>query len=121
MIRNHSLAKSISDAAWGQFVRFVEYKGAWYGAYVEKIDRWFASSKTCSDCGTKNSLLKFSDREWACSECGVLHDRDVNAATNILNYNTGGASEINACGQTVIPEQLSLFGLDWMKQEAQRL
>lgn len=121
MVRNHNLAKSITDAAWGQFVRMVEYKGAWYGAYVEKVDRWFASSKTCSDCGAKNTVLKLSDREWACSECGVLHDRDVNAAINILNYNTEGASEINACGQTVIPEQLPLFGSDWSKQEAQRL
>ncbi len=104
MVRNHSLAKSISDAAWGQFVRMVEYKGVWHGAYAEKVDRWFASSKICSDCGAKNTLLKLSDREWACSECGVLHDRDVNAAINILNWNTEGASEINACEQTVIPE-----------------
>lgn len=86
MVKNHSLAKSITDAAWGQFVRIVEYKGAWHGAYVEKIDRFFASSKTCSDCGAKNTLLKLSDREWACSECGILHDRDVNAAINILNF-----------------------------------
>lgn len=119
MIKNHSLAKSISDAGWSQFVRMVEYKGAWYGAYVEKINRFFASSKICSDCGAKNALLKMSDREWACTECGVLHDRDVNAAINILNWNTEGASEINACGQTVRPEQLSLFGPDWLKQEAQ--
>lgn len=96
-------------------------KGALYGAYVEKIDRFFASSKTCSDCGAKNTLLKMSDREWACSECGVLHDRDVNAAINILNWNTEGDSEIYACGQTVISEQLCLFGSDWTKQEAQVL
>ena len=111
MVKNHKLAKSISDAGWAQFVRMVEYKGAWYGAYVEKIDRFFASSKTCSDCGTK-TVLKLSDREWACTECGVLHDRDVNAAINILNWNTPGTGEINACGQTVRPEQLSLLGPD---------
>lgn len=120
MVRNHSLAKSIGDAGWAQFVSFVEYKGAWFGAYVEKINRFFASSKICSDCGAK-SVLKLSDREWACASCGVLHDRDVNAAINILNWNTEGASEINACGQTVRPKQLSLFGPDWLKQEAQVL
>lgn len=121
MVKNHSLAKSISDAAWAQFVSFVEYKGAWYGSYAEKVDRWFASSKTCSDCGAKNSLLKMSDKEWACSKCGVLHDRDVNAAINILNWNTPGTGGIKACGQDVRPEQLLLFGQTWEKQEAQRL
>lgn len=89
MVKNHNLAKSITDAGWSQFVTFVEYKGAWYGACVEKIDRFFASSKTCSDCGEK-TILKLSDREWACSNCGVLHDRDINAAINILNWNTEG-------------------------------
>lgn len=121
MVKNHNLAKSISDAGWAQFVRFVEYKGAWYGAYVEKIDRFFASSKTCSDCGTQNSLLKMSDREWACQECGVIHDRDVNAAINILNYNTVGTTEIKACGQDVRPNSHFENGPTWMKQEAPTL
>ncbi|KKK85125.1 hypothetical protein LCGC14_2776410, partial [marine sediment metagenome] len=116
MVKNHSLAKSIADAGWSQFVRFVEYKGEWYGTYVEKIDRFFASSKICSDCRAKNALLKISDREWACSECGVLHDRDVNAAINILNWNTVGTTEIDACGQNV--RQLSVLNDDCSLDEA---
>jgi putative transposase len=81
----HHLAKSIGDAGWAQFVNFVTYKAAWSGATVEHVDRFFPSSKLCSACGTKNTKLKLSEREWVCTSCGVVHDRDINAATNILN------------------------------------
>ena len=86
MLKNHSLAKSISDASWGEFCRQLEYKSRWYEKQVVKIDRFFPSSQLCSSCGTKWSGTKdLSVREWTCPVCGVTHDRDVNAAKNILN------------------------------------
>lgn len=101
MLRNHSLAKSISDAGWSQFANFSEYKGRWYGCHTEKIDRFFASSKTCNACGAVNQELTLSDRTWVCQSCGVIHDRDENAAINIRNQSTVGATETNACGDCV--------------------
>ncbi len=95
MVKNHSLAKSISDAGWSQFVTFVEYKAAWAGSEVVRHDRRFASSKTCNDCGSINRELKLSDRTWVCQTCGVIHDRDENAAKN-LRPNTVGTTGINA-------------------------
>ena len=80
MVKNHNLAKGISDAAWGQFTRFIAYKGDWYGCWVEKIDRWAPSTKLCSVCGYKNNDLTLKDRDWDCPKCGTTHDRDVNAA-----------------------------------------
>jgi putative transposase len=95
MAQNHNLAKSIADAGWAQFVTFIEYKAAWSGAEVVRHDRWFASSKTCFDCGFVHKNLKISDRQWVCPECGVIHDRDENAAHN-LKPSTAGAAGINA-------------------------
>ena len=83
MVRNHCLAKSISDAGWSQFVSFVKYKADWNCKIVQEIDRFFPSSKLCGDCGAINHELKLNDREWVCVSCGVLHDRDVNASGNI--------------------------------------
>ena len=83
MVKNPSLAKAISDAAWGELVRQLEYKGAWAGRQVVKIDRWHPSSKRCSACGHVVAKLALSVREWTCGECGVEHDRDLNAAKNI--------------------------------------
>lgn len=80
-----SLGKSVSDAGWASFVSMLEYKSRWYGRGFHKIDRFFPSSKTCSGCGHVNQLLLRSDREWTCTECGARHDRDINAAQNILN------------------------------------
>ena len=101
MVRNHKLAKSISDAGWGQFIAFTEYKGEWYGSHIEKIDRFYASTKTCSECGVKNQDLTLSDRTWICQSCGSIHDRDVNAAINIESQSTVGTTETNACGDHV--------------------
>jgi len=85
MAKNRKLAKSISDAGWSEFIRKLEYKASWNEKFVVKVNRFFPSSKTCSGCGTVVESLSLSVREWVCTECGMIHDRDVNAAINILN------------------------------------
>jgi putative transposase len=85
MIKNHCLAKSITDVGWSDFMIKLEYKAKWYGRIYHKINTWFASSQTCSDCGSINKKVKLlSIREWVCKDCGSIHDRDYNAAKNIL-------------------------------------
>jgi putative transposase len=99
MVKNHCLAKSIHDVGWGEFVRQLEYKAAWYGRTLVKIDTFYPSSKRCFDCGHVLDDLSLEVREWTCPKCGVHHDRDLNAANNVL---AEGLS-VAACGETVRP------------------
>ena len=84
MIKNHKLSKHIADASWGNFVTLLQYKCNWYGKELVKVNRFYPSSKSCSECGWINQELKLSDREWTCKSCGVVHNRDWNASKNIL-------------------------------------
>ena len=82
--RDHHLALSISDVGWSEFVSMLQYKADWYGRTIQKIGRFYPSSQICSNCGCVTGKKPLYIREWICPECGVRHDRDVNAAMNIL-------------------------------------
>ncbi|MGM0336945.1 IS200/IS605 family element RNA-guided endonuclease TnpB [Enterococcus sp. AZ008] len=84
MLRNHKLAKSISDVSWSSFVTKLQYKADWYGREIIKIDKWFPSSQICSECGHKDGKKSLDIREWTCPICHTHHDRDINASINIL-------------------------------------
>jgi len=100
MGKNHRLAKAISDVGWSEFVSQLEYKAAWYGRTLVKIDKWYPSSKRCFDCGHVLDSLSLDIRVWTCPECGLLHDRDLNAACNI---HAVGLTVFEACGEAVRP------------------
>jgi putative transposase len=99
MVKNHSLAKAISDVGWSELSRQLEYKAQWYGRTILKIDKWYPSSKRCFDCGHLLDSLPLDVRSWVCPECGVFHDRDFNAAQNIR----AAGLAVLACGEAVRP------------------
>ena len=101
LVRNPKLANSISDVGWGELVRQLEYKAEWYGRTLVRIDRWYPSSKRCHTCGQVLDTLALDVRQWTCPGCGVRHDRDVNAAKNILAVGL----TVNACGEAVRPRR----------------
>jgi len=100
MVKNPCLSKAISDVGWGQFVTLLEYKADWYGRHVVKVDTWEPTSKRCFECGFVLDSLPLDVREWICPECGIHHDRDLNAAKNIRSV---GLTVLNACGGAVRP------------------
>jgi putative transposase len=101
------LAKSVHDAGWSGFVNMLEYKAVRYGRTFTKIDRWAPTSQSCSACGVKDGPKPLNVRDWECAACGAVHDRDVNAAKNILMLGkkvaAGRAETLNACGARVRP------------------
>jgi len=101
MVKNRRLAKSISDSGWAEFRTQLEYKTDWYGKRLVVIDRFAPTSKTCSECGEKSTKLALTDREWVCAGCGTLHDRDLNAARNIL----AAGLAVAARGEDVRPKR----------------
>ncbi len=103
MVRNRSLAKSISDCGWGTFRQMLEYKAARAGRHLTVVDRWYPSSKTCSVCGHLLASLSLSTRTWQCPSCGTRHDRDINAAKNILaaGLAVAGGNPGDACGADI--------------------
>ena len=117
MLGNHCLARAISGAAWGDLRAMLEYKCDWYGRDLVVIDRWFPSSKTCSACGRTVASLPLGTREWACPSCGARHDRDINAAKNIL----AAGLAVAACGGGVRPKPQSRGGQSPAKQETHRV
>ena len=99
MVKNHSLAKSISDVGWSEFTRQLEYKARWYGRTLIKIDKWYPSSKRCHSCGHVLDSLSLDERFWMCPQCKAFHDRDINAAKNVL----AAGLAVSACGEAVRP------------------
>jgi putative transposase len=113
MLKNHRLARAISDASWTELRSMLEYKADWYGRDLVTIDRWLPSSKLCGTCGTIAVKMPLNVREWACG-CGAVHDRDVNAARNIL----AAGLAVFACGDGVRPQrESSRTGRSSVKQE----
>jgi len=101
MVKNSKLARAISDAAWSELVRQLEYKAKWYGRTLVKIDRWFPSSKRCGNCGHVVEKLSLNVREWDCPNCGAHHDRDINAAKNVLAV----GHTVTVCGANIRPSR----------------
>jgi putative transposase len=112
MLKNRCLSRAISDAAWGQFRSMLEYKARWYGRDVLVVDRWFPSSRLCSHCGVKRDTMPLGVRTWTCG-CGMTHDRDVNAAKNLL----AAGLAVSACGAGVRPQRSTPGGQSATKQE----
>jgi len=123
MTRNRCLSRALGDQGFGEIRRQLAYKVELFGCDLVVADRWFPSSKTCSDCGAKVTQLPLHVREWTCSGCGVIHDRDVNAAVNLAKLvTTPGYGGSNACGQEgsgrgLLRKQRTATKPAWVKQE----
>ncbi|MCX4693863.1 RNA-guided endonuclease TnpB family protein [Streptomyces sp. NBC_01408] len=115
MVKNHRLARAISDAAWCELRQMLEYKAAWYGRELITVDRWFPSTHLCSACGALADKMPLNVREWTCQNCGTAHDRDGNAAVNLL----AAGLAVAACGADVRPQRefSSRSGRSVVKQE----
>ncbi|MFM6520384.1 MAG: RNA-guided endonuclease TnpB family protein, partial [Microcystis panniformis] len=101
MVKNPKLSQAISDVSWGEITRQLAYKCRWYGRNYIEIDRWFPSSKRCSNCGYIAEKMPLNVREWDCPDCGTHHDRDINASKNIL----AAGLAVSVCRATIRPEQ----------------
>jgi putative transposase len=112
MVRNRKLARAISQQGWSQFVTFLKYKGTLYGREVIQVDRFYPSSKTCSSCGTIQQSLPLNIREWTCDSCGATHDRDINAAKNLMALGTSvtafGGDGRPACGRSPVKKESAM-------------
>ncbi|MGW8360132.1 RNA-guided endonuclease InsQ/TnpB family protein [Streptomyces wedmorensis] len=116
MVKNRSLARAISDAAWSEFRNMLEYKAAWYGREVIAVDRFFPSSKLCSHCGKLAQSMPLHVRTWTCEGCGTTHDRDVNAAKNLK----AAGLAVSVCGAGVRPQRRTPGGQPTTKQKTPR-
>lgn len=112
MVKNHNLAYSISDSSWSEFIRQLEYKALWYDKNVIKIDRFYPSSKTCSSCDYIVDKLPLNIRSWKCPKCSCEHDRDVNAAKNILRQGINLVYSPERCLTNVEMEALASSNTD---------
>ena len=106
MVKNHKLSRAISDAAWGELIRQLDYKCEWYGRTLIKIDRWFPSSKRCGACGYIVDKLPLDIREWDCPKGRAHHDRDINAARNLLAV----GHTVEVCGANIRPDRHESIG-----------
>jgi len=105
MLKNRRLAKSISDASWSEFTTQLKYKAQWYGRTVITVDKWFPSSKRCSNCGHTVEKMPLNVRSWTCPCCGTTHDRDINAARNVL----AAGLAVSAHGESVSPMSFEMM------------
>lgn len=129
MVKNKRLSKSISDVAWSEFMRQLEYKATWKGKTIIKISKWFPSSQICSNCGTSTGKKPLHVRKFVCPHCNINHDRDINASINIRNYGLGQTDNRNSAGTVDYACGVSSSGVttsygivtsyDTVKQEAQ--
>jgi putative transposase len=117
MLKNRKLSRAISEQGWYQFKMFLDYKCNWYGRELTIINQWYPSSKTCSSCGSIQSKMPLSVREWTCPDCGSVHDRDINAAKNILAVGT----TVSACGDSARPKVHKELEATSVKQETAKL
>ncbi|MET7662041.1 RNA-guided endonuclease TnpB family protein [Streptomyces sp. NPDC005349] len=116
MVKNRNLARAISDAGWRDMRTMLEYKAAWYGRNLVVVDRWFPSSRLCSTCGALAGKMPLHVRTWTCEGCGTTHDRDVNAAKNLL----AAGLAVTVCGAGVRPQRRTPGGQSATKQKTSR-